>query len=125
MLRQEYSTETRSVLNQLGWQGRLNEAATRSDVVAIARDYMALWSPDELSCLPPDLRPGKIVDADDVSDCALRFVQAQMDRGTEAETHVHKLGGFFSSASLRLAQIMACGGEVPSEHAGSPFGYGR
>jgi hypothetical protein len=125
MLRQEYSAELQSVFTHLGWQGRLNEAATREDVVAIARDYMALWSPDELSCLPPDLRPGKIVDADDVSDCALRLVQAQMDRGTEAETHVHKLGGFFSSASLRLAQIMACASEVSSEHAGYRFGYGR
>jgi len=125
MSRHEYSAEIQSAVTQLGWQGRLNEALTRAEVVAIVRDYMALWSPDELGCLPASLRPGKIVDGDDVNDCALRFVQAQMDRDTEAEHHVHKLGGFFSSASLRLAQITATTSEVSSEHARSPFDYGR
>src|SRR3954470_12448816 len=98
LVQQEYIPEPETTPAGLGWQGRLDQAMTREDVVGVARDYMALWSPNELSCLPANLRPGKLVDSDDVSDCALRFIQAEMGRGTEAETHVGKLRAFFSRA---------------------------
>jgi hypothetical protein len=125
MPRQESRPEVTSALPPLGWKGRLNDAMTLEDVVATARDYMALWGPDELSEVPPDLRPGKIVDADDVTNFALALIQAQMGRGTGAEPHLRKMGVFFSDASLRIAQIMAHAGEVPSELGESASRYGR
>jgi hypothetical protein len=125
MSRHEYSPELQCALSQLGWHGRLNEAVSEEDVVAIARDYMALWSPEELGELPADLRPGKLVDGDDVNGFALALVQAQMARGTRYEAHVHKMGAFFSNASLRIAQILARMSEVSSEGAESASRYGR
>ena len=121
MSQHEYSTHVPSALTFPGWHGRLNEAMTPDDVVTIARDYVALWSPQELGQLPVDLRPGKIVDAEDVGSFALALVQAQMGRGTPAEMLVHKLGAFFSSASLRLSQILARSSEVAVERSS----YGR
>lgn len=106
MSRHHYSQEVHNALSQLGWHGRLGEAGTAEDVVAIARDYLALWSPEELALVPPELRPGKLVDADDVSAYALALVQAQMGRGSPGEAVVHKIGNFFGSASLRLSQIL-------------------
>lgn len=107
MSRHEYSPEVQSAVTQLGWHGRLNDARSAEEVVAIARDYLALWSPEELALVPPELRPGKLVDADDVSAYALSLVQAQMARGTPGEAVVHKIGNFFSSASLRVSQVVS------------------
>jgi hypothetical protein len=115
MSRHEYSPQIRSAMNQLSWHGRLNDAVTEEDVVAIARDYVALWGPEELGQMPADLRPVKIVDADDVSAYAWALVQAQMAGGLASDSEVHKMGAFFSSATTRLAQIMARLKEVASE----------
>ena len=106
MSRHEYSPEVQSALTHLGWQGRLSEASSADDVVAIARDYLAQWSPEELAVVPQPLRPGKLVDADDVSGYALALVQAQMGRGTPGEGVIHKIGLFFGSASLRISQLV-------------------
>ena len=106
MSRHEYSQEIHAAISQLGWQGRLSDAGSADDVVAIARDYLALWSPEELALIPQDLRPAKLVDADDVSGYALALVQARMARGTAGEAVVHKIGNFFGSASLRLSQLL-------------------
>ena len=115
MSRHEYSPQIRSAMNQLSWHGRLNDAVSQEDVVAVARDYVALWAPEELGQMPGDLRPGKIVDAEDVSAYAFALMQAQMGGGQVAESVVHKMGAFFSSATMRLAQIMARSNEVASE----------
>lgn len=125
MSRHEYSPEVQSALSHLGWHGRLHEAVTEEDVVAIVRDYVALWSPEELGRMPPELRPGKFVDGEDVNSFALALVQAQMGRGTESEDLLHKLGAFFSNASLRLAQILARMSEVSSEGGQSAPRYSR
>ena len=106
MSRHENSEEVHAALSHLGWHGRLSEAGCVEDVVAIARDYLALWSPEEIAQIPDELRPGKLVDADDVSGYALALVQAQMGRGTPGEAVVHKIGNFFGSASLRLSQLL-------------------
>jgi len=118
MSRHEYSAEIQNAVSQLGWHGRLHEALSPDDVVMIARDYMALWTPEELALVPAALRPGKIVDADDIGTHALALVQAQFDRGTEEEAAVHKLATFFSAALLRLSQILARSSEVAGERDG-------
>jgi len=52
MSRHEYSPQIRSAMNQLSWHGRLNDAVSQEDVVAVARDYVALWAPEELGQMP-------------------------------------------------------------------------
>lgn len=106
MSQYEHSAETAAATTQVGWHGLLHEAPTQEAVVALARDYIALWSPEELAHLPPELRPGKLVDSDDVTLYALRLVRAQL--GGEEHPGVQKMASFFSGASLRLSQILAC-----------------
>ena len=107
MSRHEYSAEVQNALAQLGWHGRLNEAVAPDDVVTIVRDYLARWSPEELSRCPASLRPGKFVDAEDVGGYALSLAHAQMERASGNESAVAKLATFFSAASQRLSQILA------------------
>ena len=123
MSRHEFTLEMQGALTQVGWHGMLNEAVTQEDVVAIARDYLAQWSPQEISRLPAVLRPGKIVDADDIACYAVALVQEQV--AAEQVPAVHKMATFFSNASLRLSQILARSSEVSAERRESVPGYGE
>jgi hypothetical protein len=105
MSQHEHGVDTAQPATQVGWHSLLHDASTQEAVVALARDYIALWSPEELAHLALDLRPGKLVDADDVTLYALRLVRAQL--AGEADHAVQKMAAFFGSASLRLSQILA------------------
>lgn len=90
------------------WQLRLHQADLAEEVVTLARDFLAEWSPRELSFLQPDLRPRKIVDGDDVNDYALELVrQQQVSMDPRAAPQLHRMANFFSTASLRLSQLCA------------------
>jgi hypothetical protein len=82
-------------------------AQTADDIVWAARDFVARWTPEELSHIPPHLRPRKLVDAEDVNAYALELVQQQqftMDPRTAPQ--LHRMANFFSTASHRLAMIL-------------------
>ena len=99
----------------IGWQGRLNEASTPDDVVHVARDFLARWSPAELSALPAECMPGKIVDDEDIGRYALMLVQGSCAGDRLADGALQRMASFFTRASLRLAQITAQATEVSSE----------
>ena len=92
-------------LRSLGWQGQLDQADRPEAVLAIARDYLAQVSPEEVAQLPEDCRPGRLVDADDVATYA--FELARRQSSADAPEVLHKLAAFFSDASKRLSQILA------------------
>ena len=80
-------------------------AATESDVVDVAREYLATVSPQEIGSLPASLRPGKIVDANDITTYAFDLVRQEcQDEGTQ--NLVQRLAHIMSRASIRLSQIM-------------------
>jgi Arc/MetJ-type ribon-helix-helix transcriptional regulator len=91
----------------VGWQGHLNEASTVAEVVSIVRDYVALISPEEFAQLPEACRPGKFVDADDVSRYALRLAREQCDGLAQELPLLQKLAAFCASASARAGQLQA------------------
>ena len=91
----------------LSWQDRLESASTEGDVAVVARDFVAQFSPQEIESLPTACRPRKFFVADDITDYAFVLVRNHCDDQTETAAVVHKLAGFFSSASIRLAQVMA------------------
>ena len=104
----------------LTWQERLDAATSESDVVDVARDYLATVSPREFASLPEGLRPGKIVDANDITTYAFDLVRQEChDEGMH--NLVQRLAHIMSRASIRLSQIM-----VTEHHpAGTPqFGHG-
>jgi hypothetical protein len=90
------------------WQHRLDAAHGVEEIVAAARDYLAVFSPFELASLPERCRPpAKIVDADDISSYAYELVRFECAERDQTAELAHKLARFFSHASMRLAQLTA------------------
>jgi len=89
------------------WYGQLQAAATLGDVVSIVRDYIALWSPEEIALLPAAARPGRVRDAADVTDLHERLVEEYRNTRAsgEALAALQRLTGFLVRASLRMAQL--------------------
>ena len=89
----------------LTWQERLDDATGEHDVLQVVRDYLATISHEEYASLPPELRPGKIVDANDITTYAFDLVRQEChDEGLQHI--VQRLGHMLSRASIRLSQIM-------------------
>ena len=84
---------------------RLDDATTELEVVEVVRDYLATVNHEEFASLPPALRPGKIVDANDVTTYAFDLVREEChDEGIQHI--VQRLGHILSRASIRLSEIM-------------------
>lgn len=92
----------------LSWQNRLDSASTEGEVVDIAKDFMAQFDRHEIQQLPEACRPGKFFDANDVTTYAFALVRRDCGAAPETAEMVHRLAGFFSNASIRLSQLMAC-----------------
>ena len=92
-------------LRALGWQGQLDQAATPEAVLAVARDFLAQVSPEEIAELPVDCRPGRLVDGDDIAIYAVTLAR----HAAEDDSHdlLHKLSTFFADANLRMSQVLA------------------
>lgn len=88
------------------WQDRLRSAQTESEVVQLARDYIAEFSANEIALLPEQCRPPRIGDGSDITDYAFALIRHHCDDGAGAEYAVHRLSSFFSGATSRLAQIL-------------------
>lgn len=89
----------------LTWQERLDQALTEDEVVSVAREYLATVTPQEVARMPVAVRPGKLVDANDVTTYAFDLVRAECDdaMGTSA---LQRLAHIMSRASIRLSEIM-------------------
>ncbi len=86
------------------WQERIEEAGTEPEVVAVTRDYLARLSQDEYAELPLELRPRKIVDADDIAAYALDLARHEADDPDEMDL-VQRLAQLLSRASVRVSEI--------------------
>lgn len=106
----------------LTWQERLDDSVTETDVVEVVRDYLATITHEEFASLPEPLRPGKIVDANDVTTYAFDLVREEChDEGIQHI--VQRLGHILSRASIRLSEIMVvehkpASGNQPQTRAG-------
>jgi hypothetical protein len=91
------------------WPNVLDGARSEQDVVNIVREYMATWGPEELGRLPAACRPGKIHDAEDISDLAYCLASAHLAfTGDLADRLLlERLMGFFTHAGARLAVLQA------------------
>jgi len=56
---------------------RLLEAQCEADIVQVVRAYLGEWTPGELAFLPPQSRPGKIRDGEDLSLLAFEVTRAR------------------------------------------------
>ena len=86
----------------VNWHGRLSSAASEAEVLDVVRDFMAT-----IARLPEPCRPRKMVDASDITNYAFVIVRHHCDDGEGTARVAHKLASFFSSASIRLSQLLA------------------
>jgi hypothetical protein len=103
----------------ISWYRQLDNAKSSLEVVAVARDFMAGWSPRDIARLPDACRPGKLRDASDIEHLHALLVDEY--RGTRASGEelmsLQELTSFFVRASMRIAELNESPGEGGS---GSP-----
>ena len=91
------------------WLYTVNAAQSEKEVVAAARDYIATWTPLEISRLPADCRPERILDAESISDYAYRLSRAHLEfQGALTDRLLlERLMGFFGHAAARISSLTA------------------
>jgi hypothetical protein len=91
----------------ISWFDQLEEATTVAGAVAVARDYIAMWSPQEIALLPPAVRPGRLRDEADIAELHERLVDEYRTTRASGEqlSALQRLMGFFARASVRIAQL--------------------
>jgi hypothetical protein len=89
------------------WYRFLDDTRTSADVVRVVRDYLARWTPEEISLLPAACRPPHVRDAADIEELHRCVVAAYLEsRATdEALALLQKLTDFMGRAMVRLAQL--------------------
>jgi hypothetical protein len=87
------------------WQMLLDGAHTEQDVIHVARDFIASFTPHELELVPEQCRPGKVVDADDVSRLGYDLTVHRGDDAAPAGAVIESFARFFRDATERLAII--------------------
>jgi hypothetical protein len=88
------------------WQERLANTFTETELVELARDFLSQFSSYEISALPEACRPTKLTEANDITEFAFVLVRHHCDNGEAQDYTVHRLTYFFSSASVRLSQVV-------------------
>jgi hypothetical protein len=77
------------------------------EVLAIAREFLGAFTPQEIASLPgPCQPPLTLVDIEDVNSYAFELVRHDCADSESAEL-VQKLAAFFSQAAARIARLLA------------------
>ena len=104
------------------WYMQLDRAKTANEVVGVARDFLATWSPEDLALLPESCRPGRLRDEEDVEALHATLVEAyRQSRATGKELDaLQRLTSFVVRASIRISELAAdssggTGGGFPSK----------
>ena len=110
----------------VSWYRLLESARNSLEVVAVTRDYLATWTPDEIGRLPAAVRPGRLRDENDLEQLHSRLVEEYRQTrasGAALET-LQKLTSFMVRASIRVAELSGdakgAGGAGGEGNEGSP-----
>lgn len=87
------------------WQMLLESSQDEHDVVRVARDFVASFTPHEIELLPPSCRPAKLVDGGDIASYGYDLTLHRWDDDEAAAPIIQAFARFFADATLRLAQI--------------------
>jgi hypothetical protein len=103
----------------IAWFRQIDNAKSPFEVVAVARDYFASWSPQELALLPEPCRPGKLRDETDIDNLHSKLVEEYRNTRVSGDAldALQRLTSFLVRASIRIADI--ADGQAKSG-AGSP-----
>jgi hypothetical protein len=89
------------------WQERLRLAVTDAEVIALARDHLAMLHPAEVALLPPRCQPRELVCAHDISSYAFDLVGHYGEATNASVQLINRLAVFFTQASIRLSEIVS------------------
>jgi len=89
------------------WYRLLDSAKNSLEVVAIARDYLATWTPEEIARLPVAVRPKKLRDERDVEDLHSALVEEYRDTAATglALDALQRLTTFMVRATIRISEL--------------------
>lgn len=89
------------------WHRQIDDAASVAEVVSIARDFLATWTPRELARLPERCRPGKIRDESDIADLHGRLAEEYRTTRASGEelTTLQLITSFMVRTSVRIAEL--------------------
>jgi hypothetical protein len=91
----------------IAWYRQIDSAKSTLEVVSIVRDYLATWTPHELSRLPPACRPGRLRDEQDVETLHSALVDEYRNTRATGEDLdlLQQLTSLLVRASIRLAEL--------------------
>jgi hypothetical protein len=95
----------------------LESASSEQDVVHIARDFIASFTPHEIELMPQECRPGKLVDGNDVASYSYDLATHRCGEDDDAAGVMQTFVGFFADASERLARVASGTDESERESA--------
>lgn len=101
------------------WYRHIDDALSVEQVVAVARDFLASWTPQEVARLPVGCRPSRIRDESDVIDLHERLVDEYRTTRSSGDelTALQLITGVMVRASLRIAEL---GGSAQASGATEP-----
>ena len=83
------------------WHREIDRSRTEAEVVGSAADFIALWSPRELSAVTKGWRPVAIRNADDLE----RVKRWVLEDTSPAAAPLKELGDYLWHASARIREI--------------------
>jgi hypothetical protein len=90
----------------IAWQRDLQDAKTATEVVQLARGYVASMPRDAFARLPDGCRPAFIASAEDVRECSAKLSEAYWSsRASGDGAFMQDIWSFFLRASIQLARI--------------------
>jgi len=85
------------------WHREIERSGTEAEVVRTARDFLTLWSPDELAPVSLGWRPVRIETAADIERMKKWVVE---DLGADpTASHLGELGDYLWHATARIQEI--------------------
>jgi hypothetical protein len=104
----QHTSQQRAVEPEIlrAWRRRIVAAPSVEDVLWIAKDFLASWVPGDLARLHDGCRPGSVKDIYDVATYALTLERARC-KADEASAELAQMAAFFSTASQRIAALLA------------------
>jgi hypothetical protein len=91
----------------LAWYRQLDSAKGPLEVVAIVRDYLATWTPHDLSRIPQACRPGRVRDEEDIEILHSAVVDEYRNTRVTGEDLdlLQQLTSLLVRASIRIAEL--------------------
>ena len=104
------------------WFSQLERAKSVREVIAVVRDFMATWTPQELAMLPESCRPSRVRDEEDVEALhSLLVEEYRVSRSTGADLEaLQRLTSFIVRTSIRLSDLSPPPSDEPGETRSGP-----